>query len=115
MYETIPAIKPYAMEYVNGITANVIKAGSASPQYFQLMSLAALHIMAPTITRVDPVAHGGMEAKIGAKKIEIKKQTPVTMAVIPVLPPSEIPAPDSMNAVTGDSPKSEPIEMPKAT
>jgi hypothetical protein len=56
-----------------------------------------------------------MEAKIGAKKTEIKKQIPVVIAVIPVLPPSETPAPLSMNAVTGERPKRDPIEMPKAT
>lgn len=94
--------------------AIVRKAGRASPKYFQLMSLAAVAIIAPTIIRVQPVAHGGIEAKMGAKKIEMKKQIPVTIAVIPVLPPSEIPAPDSINAVTGERPKSEPIEMPKA-
>jgi hypothetical protein len=114
MYEMIPAMRPYAMEYVNGITARVMKAGKESPQYFQLISLAALHIMAPTMTNVHPVAHGGIDAKIGAKKMEIKKQIPVVMAVMPVFPPSEIPAPDSMNAVTGESPKREPIEIPKA-
>ncbi len=94
--------------------AIVRKAGRASPKYFQLISLAAVAIIAPTIIRVQPVAHGGIEAKIGAKKIEMKKQIPVTIAVMPVLPPSEIPAPDSIKAVTGESPKSEPIEMPKA-
>jgi len=60
---------------------------------------------------VQPVAHGGMDAKIGAKKREIKKHMPVVMAVKPVLPPSAIPAPDSTNAVTGDDPISDPIEM----
>jgi hypothetical protein len=63
---------------------------------------------------VQPVAQGGIEAKIGAKKMEMKKQRPVVMAVRPVLPPSEIPAPDSMKAVTGERPKREPIEIPKA-
>jgi hypothetical protein len=48
------------------------------------------------MTRVHPVAHGGMDAKIGAKNIEIMKQRPVTIAVKPVFPPSAIPAPDSM-------------------
>jgi hypothetical protein len=71
--------------------------------------------MAPTIIKVHPVAHGGIDAKMGAKNIEMKKQIPAVMAVRPVLPPSEIPAPDSMKAVTGERPKSEPIEMPKAT
>src|SRR4051794_22704970 len=54
-YEMIPAIKPYAIEYVNGMTASVRKAGRASPQYFQLMSLAAEAIMAPTMINVQPV------------------------------------------------------------
>lgn len=91
-----------------------MKAGRASPKYRQFMSLAADAIIAPTIINVQPVAHGGMEAKIGAKKIEMKKQRPVTTAVIPVLPPSEIPAPDSMNAVTGETPKRDPMEIPRA-
>ena len=60
---------------------------------------------------VQPVAHGGIEAKIGAKKIDIKKQTPVVIAVKPVRPPSVMPAPDSTNAVDGETPSSEPIEM----
>ena len=102
------------MEYVNGITANVMKAGRASPKYSQLMSLAAFAIMAPTMMSVQPVAHGGMDAKIGAKKMEMKKQRPVVMAVSPILPPSEMPAPDSMKAVTGERPKREPIEIPNA-
>jgi hypothetical protein len=70
--------------------------------------------MEPTMTRVQPVAQGGMEAKIGAKKMEMKKQMPEVMAVIPVLPPSEIPAPDSIKAVTGERPKRDPIVIPKA-
>jgi hypothetical protein len=35
-----------------------------------------------------PVAQEGIEAKMGAKNTETKKQSPVTMAVIPVFPPS---------------------------
>lgn len=94
--------------------AKVRNAGIASPAYFQLILAASLAINPPTIIKVHPVAHGGMEAKIGAKKMEIKKHNPVTIAVIPVLPPSEIPAADSMKAVTGERPKREPIEIPKA-
>ena len=62
---------------------------------------------------MDPVAQGGIDAKIGAKKIEIKKQVPQVIAVKPVLPPSAMPAPDSMNAVTGEQPKSAPTEIQK--
>jgi len=60
---------------------------------------------------VQPVAQGGIDAKIGAKKRESRKHVPVVMAVRPVRPPSVIPAPDSMKAVTGEQPKSEPMEM----
>jgi hypothetical protein len=40
------------------------------------------------MTRAPPVAHDGMEAKIGAKKRETRNIRPVTTAVIPVFPPS---------------------------
>jgi hypothetical protein len=99
------------MLYVKGIIAMVKNAGMASPRYRQLISRVACIIMAPTITSVLPVAHGGIEAKIGAKKIAMKKQIPVTHDVNPVLPPSEIPAPLSTNAVTGGKPNREPIEI----
>jgi hypothetical protein len=95
--------------------AIVKKAGIASPIYDQLISFADLAISEPTIIKVQPVAHGGIDAKIGAKKIETKKHSPVHIAVKPVAPPSDIPAPDSMKAVTGGTPRSEPIEMPKAS
>ena len=90
-----------------------------------------LIIKDPTMTRAPPVAHDGMEAKIGAKKTEIKNIRPVTIAVMPVLPPSEanmsassrkwggrdhleqyapaIPVADSIYAVTGDVPSREPV------
>jgi hypothetical protein len=56
-----------------------------------------------------------MDAKMGAKNIEMKKQMPQVMAVKPVLPPSAMPAPDSIKAVTGDVPKREPTEMQNAS
>jgi hypothetical protein len=65
--------------------------------------------------RVHPVAHGGIEAKIGAKKMETKKQSPVTMAVNPDRPPSAIPAPLSMKAVTGEQPRRAAMEMHDAS
>lgn len=68
-----------------------------------------------TRTRVHPVAQGGMEANMGAKNIEMMKQVPHVIAVKPVFPPSAIPAPDSMNAVTGEVPRSAPTEMQKAS
>ena len=60
---------------------------------------------------MHPEAHGGMEAKIGAKNMVMRKHTPVVMAVSPVLPPSVMPAPDSMKHVTGEQPMREPIDI----
>lgn len=68
-----------------------------------------------TRTRVGPVAHGGTDAKTGAKKRDMRKQKPTVIAVRPVRPPSAIPAPLSIKAVTGEQPKSEPIEMNTAS
>jgi hypothetical protein len=64
---------------------------------------------------VQPVDHGGKDANIGAKNIEIRKQIPQVMAVSPVLPPSAMPAPDSIKVVTGEHPRSAPMEMQNAS
>jgi hypothetical protein len=64
---------------------------------------------------VQPVAQGGIDANIGAKKMDKRKQIPVVRAVSPVFPPSVIPAPDSMKAVTGDVPKRAPMGIEKAS
>lgn len=71
----------------------------------------------PYLTRISvpPVAHGGTEARIGAKKRLMRKQQPVEMAVRPVRPPSAIPAPLSMKQVTGEHPNNDPIEMHAAS
>jgi hypothetical protein len=65
--------------------------------------------------RAHPVAHGGIDAKMGAKKIDPMKHKPVTIAVRPVRPPSAIPAPLSMKAVTGDDPNKEPTDINAAS
>lgn len=64
---------------------------------------------------MQPVAQGGIDANIGAKKMDKRKQIPVVRAVSPVFPPSVIPAPDSMKAVTGDVPKRAPMDIEKAS
>uniref|UniRef100_A0A1Y1L1A2 Uncharacterized protein n=1 Tax=Photinus pyralis TaxID=7054 RepID=A0A1Y1L1A2_PHOPY len=115
MYEKMPPIKPLAIEYVKGMRQIARKAGTASPMYFQLISGTAPAIIDPTRIRTQPVAQGGIEAKIGAKKTAMKKQKPVAMEVKPVLPPSEIPAPDSTKAVTGGTPRTAPTEMHSAS
>merc|ERR1711939_512244 len=45
----------------------------------------------------------------------MRKQTPVVMEVNPVRPPSVMPAPDSMNAVAGEHPKRDPMDMVTAS
>lgn len=52
-----------------------------------------------------------MLANIGAKNIEIRNSIPVVIEVSPVLPPSDIPAPDSTKAEAGDKPKSDPMTI----
>lgn len=94
---------------------SVTNAGTASPMYRQLTWMIWRIIIQPTKIRVQPVAQGGIEANIGAKKMEMMKQTPVVIAVKPVFPPSAIPAPDSMNAVTGETPNNAPMEMQMAS
>lgn len=111
VYVNKPAMRPYATEYVNGIETIVTNAGRASPMYTQFTKMTWRIIIHPTRMRVQPVAQGGIEAKIGAKNILIRKHKPVVMAVRPVRPPSVIPAPLSMKAVTGEQPKREPIEI----
>jgi hypothetical protein len=49
-------------------------------------------IMQPTRIKAPPVAQGGIDAKMGAKKSDMKKHIPVVIAVSPVLPPSWMPA-----------------------
>ena len=78
------------------MSAMVTKAGIESPRYFQLMSTTPWVIIEPTRTRTQPVAHGGIDAKMGAKKTDIRKQSPVETAVSPVFPPSPMPAADSI-------------------
>ena len=92
-------------------------------------------IKAPAIVKALPVAQDGIDAKMGEKKTEIKNMTPMTMPVIPVLPPSVvvvisyiyevtdkdrkslplIPVALSTKAVTGLVPTRAPILMEKAS
>jgi hypothetical protein len=81
---------------VKGMHASTMKAGRASPIKSQLILVAFSIIMAPTMTRTDPVAQDGMLLKIGAKKMLTKNQKLVAMAVNPVFPPSAIPLADSV-------------------
>ncbi len=99
----------------SGMPTIVTKAGIASPTYDQLTCAVLEAIMEPTMTSVEPVAHEGNEAKMGAKKSERKNMNATTRPVRPVRPPSAIPEADSTKAVLGEQPTSEPIEMATAS
>lgn len=70
---------------------SVKNAGIASPGYLQLISATFRIMRHPQMMRAPPVAYGGIEAKIGEKNTEARNQNEQDIAVIPVLPPSEIP------------------------
>ena len=53
--------------------------------------------------------------ELGSAFTETKKARPVVIAVIPVLPPSEIPVALSTKAVTGEVPMRAPMEIEKAS
>jgi len=103
------------MLYENGIKDSVIKAGIESPGYRQFIASVARIIIHPTMISAPPVAHGGMEANTGAKKMETKKHSAVVIEVRPVLPPSIIPAPLSMYATEGETPNNAPTEIAAAS
>jgi hypothetical protein len=110
-----PTCAYMCIRYSHGMIIRVKKAGTASPRYFQLISTTFLIMSDPEMTKAPPVAQAGILAKIGAKKTEMKKQSPAAIPVRPVFPPSEIPVALSMKAVTGDVPNNAPIEMEKAS
>jgi hypothetical protein len=55
-------------------------------------------IKLPTRIKTEPVDHEGKLLRMGEKKMAMKNQKEVAIAVRPVLPPSEIPAADSERA-----------------
>jgi hypothetical protein len=83
------------------------------------------------MTKAPPVAHPGIEAKMGEKNTDTKNAIPVTIAVMPVIPPSAktwirihkltdldiplIPVALSMNAVTGLVPSTAPMAIENAS
>jgi hypothetical protein len=72
---------------------------------YHLISMRLRLMRAPTTMSAPPVAHGGMDAIMGAKKMLRKKEKPQRTAVKPVRAPASIPEPDSMYEVTGVRPK----------
>ncbi|KAK8571446.1 hypothetical protein V6N13_047134 [Hibiscus sabdariffa] len=103
------------MEYVNGIRIIVTNAGIACLMSSHSTSTTDLIISTPTSISGGPTAQAGIDANNGVKKNARKKYPATVKAVNPVLPPSLIPVEDSMNAVTGDVPRSDPATMEAAS
>ncbi|GAB2216276.1 hypothetical protein Droror1_Dr00024046 [Drosera rotundifolia] len=81
----------------------------------QLISSTDFIIITPTSIKGDPTAQAGIDASNGVMKSARKKYPATVKAVIPVLPPSLIPVEDSMKAVTGDVPRSDPTTIADAS
>ncbi|KAH0468531.1 hypothetical protein IEQ34_003564 [Dendrobium chrysotoxum] len=88
-------------EYVcaSGINIIVRNAGTASFASPHSISLTNFIIIIPTITSAGPTAQVGTLVNTGVKNMAATKHTAVATAVNPVLPPSFIPAVDSMYVV----------------
>ena len=92
-----------------------MKLGSASEISMRSISWIELSISTPTSTRAPVVAAEGMSRKSGERKSARMKSTAVDSAVIPVRPPSAIPAPLSTKVVTVDVPQTAPMEVARAS
>ncbi len=108
---------PVAILDVKGILKIMTKAGKASSKVFQSIRASPSIIKHPTIIKTGAVIAGNEEiAEItGEKNIEIKNKTATTRAVNPVLPPAAVPVVDSMYAVEGLVPNTEPIVVASAS
>ena len=83
------------------MTVTVKNAVAAWVMLYHLISAKLRLINAPTTINAPPVAHGGIDAMIGAQKILKKKYIPMMTAVKPVRAPASTPDPDSIYDVTG--------------
>lgn len=95
IYVMKPAAIPYEIEYPSPINTEAKKAGIASLNSDQLISLNDESIIIPTIMRIGAVACVGTIASKGKKRLEIANITATTIEVSPVRPPAPIPAADS--------------------
>src|ERR1700736_4517569 len=95
-YEMIPQANPFAMLKVSGIMMSVRNAGNATQMSSHAISGIADSINPPTTTRAGAVAADGTAPINGATNKVTMNISPVTMAVMPVAPPTATPAADSM-------------------
>lgn len=79
------------MLYANGMAMMQIKAGMVSEKSEKSSCLIGSNIYKPTNISAGAVAAPGIAKKMGEKNNAAAKQMAVTKAVMPVLPPSEMP------------------------
>lgn len=111
----IPREIPFAILKVSGIHIIVIKAGSDSRRSFQSIRPTVSINIAPIIINAGAVATDGTADAMGHKNNDNKNMIPVTTATKPVLPPSSMPAADSIYAVVVDVPITAPIVVANAS
>ena len=83
------------------ITRITSTEGIASTGLVRLMCFIDANIWKLTMSKIAPVTTEGIARKIGEKNIAAQKQSAVTAAVTPVLPPSATPAALSRYVVEG--------------
>ena len=92
-----------------------MKLGRASEMSRRSTSLIELNINTPTNTSAPVVAAEGMSKKRGERKSARRKKKAVERAVIPVRPPSAIPAELSTKVVTVEVPHIAPTLVATAS
>ena len=92
-----------------------INTGIAVSISFQSIFATCCIMKNPTTISAGAVAKDGIARKIGEKNSAIRKSTPTTIDVRPVLPPSAIPEADSPKVVIVEVPKIAPTVVPIAS
>src|SRR5690625_4611285 len=108
-----PTAMPVAILDVNGMAIIVIKAGNASSNDFQSTLAKPCIMKDPTIMSTGEVI-AGIPATVlimGVKKIDKAKSAETTSVVSPVRPPAATPETDSIYAVDGLVPNTDPTAV----
>ena len=114
-YDINPKAKPSVIEYVKSVNINVRNTGNPSVKSEKSIFVIGSIIKSPKTIKTGAVANAGIAVNIGEKNNDKKNNAAIVNPANPVLPPSAIPAADSMNATGVDVPKHAPIVEPTAS
>ena len=106
---------PLAIEYVNGMTANVRNAGIATPRSAQSMATTLRAMRKPTTTMAGATASNGTTLTSGVRNMAARNSTPVTTLARPVRAPSAMPVEDSTKIWLEDTEPAPPATAPRAS